>query len=583
MAAKTSVKVAVINNAAKDDTFTSANDSGLSENGDLMANLAVLANDPGAAKLLGVMQDMPSISAGGVPTTAPVGADGFVHLTAMVDTDGDTVKEAYDLKLKINADGTIDFDLTSLTSKLDYLADGETLPISFYYLAQMANGAYSIAKVTVEISGTNDAPVLTLENVPVALTEGDGAATLGASGDLTVTDADRTDVVTVSFGYNGDAAWSGGSIDGGLASALAGGFTANGSGWSFSTSENLDFLADGETITLSFTVTATDDSGTANDSDSEVVTVTITGTNDAATFSGANSGNVYEDGTLVQTGTLTATDLDHDQSGLQAGTQAGTYGSFEIDANGNWTYTLDNDDADLDSLGTGDSDVESFTVKSIDGTEHTVSVTIHGADEPVVITGDSDVSNDYDDEDVGGTDHVTSGNTSPGNPNEFNGTNPNQNDIIIATNQADTVNAGGGNDTIYGRGGDDNLKGQNNNDVIYAGSGNDTIFGGNGTDVMTGGSGNDTFLYTATSESTGANKDTITDFLHGYDKIDLQGVYGGTLAWGGSTATANGVWVTESAGMTLVHVDVTGAPASDDMVIQLSGTGLGLTATDFTL
>ncbi|MEZ5801070.1 MAG: VCBS domain-containing protein [Nitratireductor sp.] len=53
------------------------------------------------------------------------------------------------------------------------------------------------------------------------------------------------------------------------------------SGWTYSTTENLNFLAEGETLTFSYEVTATDDSGIGMAaSQSQTVTITITGTNE---------------------------------------------------------------------------------------------------------------------------------------------------------------------------------------------------------------------------------------------------------------------------------------------------------------
>ncbi|MGA0924772.1 MAG: YebC/PmpR family DNA-binding transcriptional regulator, partial [Lutimaribacter sp.] len=61
--------------------------------------------------------------------------------------------------------------------------------------------------------------------------------------------------------------WSGGTIDASLASQLANGFSITGTdeaapgsvGWSYNVpAANLDFLAEGETIALTYTVTATD-------------------------------------------------------------------------------------------------------------------------------------------------------------------------------------------------------------------------------------------------------------------------------------------------------------------------------------
>ena len=73
-------------------------------------------------------------------------------------------------------------------------------------------------------------------------------------------------MVTVSQSSNNDIAWSGGTLDArrwprrwwpASRSTRTAGTTA--------ASQNLDFLGAGETITFSFNVVATDDSGAGND------------------------------------------------------------------------------------------------------------------------------------------------------------------------------------------------------------------------------------------------------------------------------------------------------------------------------
>ena len=56
--------------------------------------------------------------------------------------------------------------------------------------------------------------------------------------------------------------------------------------WDFNSGgEAFDFLATGETLILTYTVSVTDDDGTPL-SDTETVTVTITGTNDTPVITG---------------------------------------------------------------------------------------------------------------------------------------------------------------------------------------------------------------------------------------------------------------------------------------------------------
>ena len=94
--------------------------------------------------------------------------------------------------------------------------------------------------------------------------------------------------------------------------------------------------------TMNDTVTVTAIDGTTHD-----IIITITGTNDAAVIAGVDTGGVTEDGGVAEvvSGTLTISDIDTGEELFTAGGAAGTYGSLTIDANGNWTYTLDNANA----------------------------------------------------------------------------------------------------------------------------------------------------------------------------------------------------------------------------------------------
>ena len=94
----------------------------------------------------------------------------------------------------------------------------------------------------------------------------------------------------------------------------------------------------------------------------------------------------------------------------------------------------------------------------------------------------------------------------------------------------------------------------------------------------------DTFVYLDLRDT----GDTITDFGVGTDKIDLSAIDADPLtavdafAFGGTTATAQGVWFIQSGGQTSVYLDTDGDISSAEMVITLNGT-LALTAGDFVL
>lgn len=93
--------------------------------------------------------------------------------------------------------------------------------------------------------------------------------------------------------------------------------------------------------------------------------------------------------------------------------------------------------------------------------------------------------------------------------------------------------------------------------TISLGSGNDMITSGSGADVMTGGAGADVFTFTAFSQSTGTNRDTIKDFVSGTDKIDFVGLTGSAKL--------------EDDGVLWIDSDGSGALSDGDFQVLLQG------------
>ncbi|MGN5139251.1 VCBS domain-containing protein [Aeromonas sp. 164P] len=95
-------------------------------------------------------------------------------------------------------------------------------------------------------------------------------------------------------------------------------------------------------------------------------------------------------------GQMSVTDIDHDDHPVftaQAHT-AGTYGTFSVDTQGHWTYTLDNSNPQVQALGATDHRTETFTVEvttdSGERVTQTVQVTVAGTnDAPIVTTMDA--------------------------------------------------------------------------------------------------------------------------------------------------------------------------------------------------
>lgn len=72
---------------------------------------------------------------------------------------------------------------------------------------------------------------------------------------------------------------------------------------------------------------------------------------------------------------------------------------------------------------------------------------------------------------------------------------------------------------IIGNASDNVLRGNSDLNVLSGGIGNDLLDGGRGNDTLSGGLGLDTFVFSSNLSKN--NIDTITDFVHGEDKIQL--------------------------------------------------------------
>ncbi|VVP99103.1 hypothetical protein PS934_02349 [Pseudomonas fluorescens] len=294
----------------------------------------------------------------------------------------------------------------SSSENLDFLSAGETISFSYTVVATDDSGTGNAVSapqtVTITLTGTNDQPTLTIDDTTGAMNEGNGAATLSDSGTLSFADLDSSDTVTVSQSANDDLVWSGGTLGAAQAAALVAGFSVDQTGWSYSSSENLDFLSAGETISFSYTLVATDDSGAGNAaSATQTVTITITGSNDAPVLSfatGNEAGAVQEDIKLSVSGQFSSTDIDHNATASWTinGSPTGTYGSIAVDSTGQWTYTLANGTdgvtSAVQSLKAGESHDEVFSVQVSDGLggvdTQLVTITVTGTNDAAVLSAD---------------------------------------------------------------------------------------------------------------------------------------------------------------------------------------------------
>jgi VCBS repeat-containing protein len=290
---------------------------------------------------------------------------------------------------------------------LQQLGAGETLTETFTIrVLDQAAGGILLQPITITLTGTNDRPVITATDVTGSTTEGDLLASMTNSGSISFDDLDTTDLVSVTHAFQ-NVGWSGGTLPAGqqaeLEAALANAFTLSGAGtaaaansgavtWNFSLlSTMVEFLGAGQTLTVTYRITATDDSGdTATNSATQNVTITITGTNDLPVITGQDTGDrsVTEGTESVASGTLQIMDLDAGEAIFRVLTnQAATYGTYSINAAGEWSYTLNNQNETVQALSAGETITDTLTFTAADGTTTTVAITITGTNDAPVITG----------------------------------------------------------------------------------------------------------------------------------------------------------------------------------------------------
>lgn len=110
--------------------------------------------------------------------------------------------------------------------------------------------------------------------------------------------------------------------------------------------------------------------------------------NSPATFSGNTSAQISASVSAI-IGKVNVSDSDAGQATITALTNNTTYGSFSIASDGQWTYSIDIQNTNIKALPQNSQIVEDFAIKSADGTDGLVSITIVGVnDTPSFNQGD---------------------------------------------------------------------------------------------------------------------------------------------------------------------------------------------------
>lgn len=346
--------------------------------------------------------------------------------------------------------GTVDWSFLAAESLFDYLqGSGANVELTYTISVTDEHGASTETTVVITIDGANDAPVFAsgdtgaVADIAETAAGGDpagSAGTLTATGILNFTDIDvadtghSSDVLSVEI--TGGTAGPYATVDDATLLALLGTVTTpptvsatdGTTAWNFSADETVfDYLADGESAELTFTVQIADPSGAT---DETTVVVTVAGANDGPFVTSAAQGATLTEtaGTtgsatpLTADGLITFTDVDLSESGhtasvaavATAGTVAGLpdaatlAGFFTLDpvssaagtANGSVGWHFSAPDGAFDYLPAGDIVTLTLTVTIEDGSgaqdSQDIDIQITGTNDAPVATPITDTYVDGD-------------------------------------------------------------------------------------------------------------------------------------------------------------------------------------------
>ncbi|MDH2372737.1 VCBS domain-containing protein, partial [Cobetia sp. 3AK] len=348
-----SLDVTVLDTApvANDDTYTIREDD-TSPDGEPVISTNVISS------VVGGGQD--ELGADAVTITK---LDGIL----LADNGGSVTVDGSYGSLTLNTDGSFSYDLDDVRAQA--LGAGDLVKEEFEYTILDADGDSDTAVITINVQGLNDKPVA-YDDGPILVEEDTPVSGNVLSNDV---DADGDELSVVSFTVDGDTYDPGETADLGEVGTLL--INTDGT-FTFTPGENYN----GPVPDTTYVIT----DGTEID-EAILSFQDVTAVDDPVVIS-TDDGAVVEDGVTQASGTLTATDVDSVAPTFVAATDdSSDYGSFTVNADGSWTYTLDNDTAAVQGLTSEDEIVEQYTVTLSDGSTTTVDIVITGTDDALPV------------------------------------------------------------------------------------------------------------------------------------------------------------------------------------------------------
>ncbi|MDE1221339.1 VCBS domain-containing protein [Vibrio aestuarianus] len=368
----------------------------------------------GATTNLAAVNDNPDVT----PLTDSVseGADNHHTLNLLVgatDKEGDALTishleyaiDGQPQAGKIPAGITLDTDghtliVDATNPAFNHLANGQSQQIAITYQVEDGHGGSTQQTATLTIAGTDDKATLVSNVIQLTETQALDSEFKSYRGQLQLIDPDSGDNTQFVFSgkYLGQGfapgyldVWPNGTYQ----------FRLN-TGTNHHPDDLISSLHAGESMELPYEVETTD-------GQKLTIMVKVTGEDNQAKiavtpYSSLNN-HVYEDHTsfgnttsqLSSGGTLQVIDPDHDQAGFIAQTiTTAEGGQFNINAQGHWSYNIDNDK--VQHLGAGESFQQTFTVESIDGSaKKDITVTVHGTNDAPVASAEVRLANGLED------------------------------------------------------------------------------------------------------------------------------------------------------------------------------------------
>jgi VCBS repeat-containing protein len=368
----------------------------------------------------------------GLPSTTTM--LGWLSLGGLTDTTGTGIG------------GSDAWSFSAQDKSFDYLAAGETVTLTYTVQVDDGHGGVVSQPVTITVTGTNDTPVITSSAQTGTIAERSNSSQPNpagsalpdtASGAVTFTDVDLSDHHTVTVtgvatlgtisGLPSTATMLTWFSLGGLTDTTGTG-TGGSDAWSFSAQDkSFDYLAAGETVTLTYTVQVDDGHGGVV---TQPVTITVTGTNDTPVItSSAQTGTIAErsnssqpnptGSTLPDTasGAVTFTDVDLSNHHTVAVTGVATLGTTSglpstttmltwlslgpltdttgtgIGGSDAWSFSAQ--DKSFDYLAAGETVTLTYAVQVNDGhggvVSQPVTITVTGTNDTPAITSSAQI------------------------------------------------------------------------------------------------------------------------------------------------------------------------------------------------